>query len=139
MSKNTEEKKISGVNIIGQQAKEADKGLKKIIALWKTGLKDKDPRIRFLTVIASLIGFILLFMIVVMCIHPIVYFIGTQLGATFSAPPIDKYVYVSMASAVLLALVGIWGALRISDRAPANMLAAGMENIYEQKYGAKEY
>jgi hypothetical protein len=116
-------------NLIGQQANEAQKGLRRIIEIWERFRSDSEPAIRILTLVATVIGFVLLLMFLVLCID-----CGVSL-------PFGKAVhfewYLLYLTVCLLAFLGVAipVAVRVSARAPAVALADGFESIFAQKYG----
>ncbi len=124
-----------GIKAISDQAKEAHKGMQKIIALWKIGIEDPEPTIRLFTLIASLIGFLLLVIVIFFSAHCILYF---NSGAEASEFPFHHYLFGSIGSVAILLPVGFPAAMSLTNRAQTKMLATGFKNIYAQKYGSEK-
>lgn len=121
----------SGLVDLNQQAKEAQKGIRKILAIWKTFARDSDRDIRILTLIATVIGFLALIAIIITCIHTGVFMFKPNI---VDKPPYAIYMYILFGLGFLFLVVAVVVMLRFSNRAPANMLADGFESIYKQKY-----
>jgi hypothetical protein len=114
------------------QALEAHKGLRKIIGLWQLGMKDPDRSIRFLTLAASIIGFVLLFIVAFASLHT-----GAAIVSdAIDPPPLQRYLYVAVIAVVVLAVAAFFASLRLIGRANVGVLAAGFDNIYSQKHPA---
>lgn len=127
MSDNNTHDHDIGIGTLNQQAKETQRGIQRIIAIWRDFALDPDPSIRVLTLMATVIGFValILFPLLVSSI------------SKDSDSSVDQIIVVGFFCLVFFFLViGSRLALRLSKRATTKMLETGFEKIYEQKYGA---
>jgi len=123
------------IKVLGEQVTEAHKGLREIIRLWFDIIKgERDPSIRFLVIMFTFVGSILLFAIAVICIHCIFHFATRKPGS----PPIMTYFIVTISSAFGVLLVALISAPRFSSRASTQMLGSGFERIYDRRYGSQQ-
>jgi hypothetical protein len=123
------------IGALSKQAEEAQKGIRRIISIWRKLASDPDPSIRVLALIATVIGALSLICLIIFYLHTAISHFSDKVD-----PPSFKFVMV---------ILGFWGssyigvgakvALRYSNRAQTNVLAAGFERIYEQKYGSREF
>lgn len=123
------------IKVLGEQVTEAHKGLREIIKLWFDIIKgERDPSIRFLVIMFTFAGSILLFAIAVICIHCIFHFATRKSGS----PPFMVYFIVTISSAFGVLLVALISAPRFSSKASTHMLGSGYERIYDQRYGSQQ-
>lgn len=131
MSEDSKSKEKLGVDIFRDQAKETQKGLQKIIEIWKMGMKDPEVSMRFFTLMVSLLGFVLLTILLI--------FIGDCVVCIFEKnKTVNLLIYLAaiMVSVIGIVPITIYAVLKLSDRAQSKLLEEGFKKIYKQKYGS---
>jgi len=130
MSEDSKNSKKLSVDILRDQAKETQKGLQKIIEIWKMGMKDPEVSMRFFTIMVTLLGFVLLIILLL--------FIGDCVVCILDKnKTINLYIYLVSILITMLVIVPItvYAVLKLSDRAQSKMLEKGFDNIYDQRRG----
>lgn len=117
-----------------ETARHAFEGIRKIIELWARGLADKDPVIRLFTVLATIIGFLLLTIIVLASIHAGVYIFRNDAPDGMSANFLIWYPVLAVVAVVSLVFIGMMALLRVSERASVGTLSLGLANIERERY-----
>lgn len=113
----------TGTQTLGQQGKEERKGILRIISIWRKFAEDPEPSIRALTLATTVIAFLVL---TTLPIYPIL------------SSEVHKHIIVIalVVCVVLLIVVVLWVSLRLTSRAPTEVLATGFANISRQRYPA---
>ncbi|HZR69706.1 MAG TPA: hypothetical protein VFB01_11705 [Burkholderiales bacterium] len=120
----------SAVAAIGRQGQEAQKGLREIIGIWKKFREDREPSIRILTLMATVVGFFALLVLIVLVIECLA-------KVPFGQPvQVEGYKWCLMGSLGLFFANSLPVVIKLTARAPALELAEGFENIYRQKHGS---
>ncbi|MFC1717065.1 hypothetical protein ACFL6S_25580 [Candidatus Poribacteria bacterium] len=110
---------------ISAQAKEAHKGIQRIIEIWSSLAKHEDPCICVLTLIATIIGFLALTTVIIVCIY-----------AMARDLPDSRFVLGILGLFLVLFLaVAAPIALRLSRIMSVRRLESGFGRVYNQKSG----
>ncbi len=117
--------------IAASTAAGAQKRLDKILDLWRIGLRDTDRSIRLFTLMATVSGFFLMFVLILFSGQIAVCAIQ---GCTVK---VHWYLFTGGGAVVPVFVLAFPAAWRKSERVNAELLEAGFENVYSSRYSTR--